>query len=72
MRIHETRQYDFSRAVDLGNTLAVLLSPRIAQRVFRLAPGNNLPANAQHRAVFDNAKVAKTLSAPWPGSSHRR
>ncbi len=56
VRIDEARQNNFARAVDLDNFLAILLQPRIAQGVFSRPDGNDLPAETQDSAVFDDAK----------------
>jgi hypothetical protein len=56
-------QNDLSRAIDLGNVLAILLQPGIAQRVFGRAHGNDLSAETQHRAVFDDAEFFEVGTA---------
>jgi len=59
VRIDKPRQDNFARAVDLGNFLAILLQPGIAQRIFRGADGDDLTAEAQDRAIFDDAEFGK-------------
>ena len=66
MRVHESGQDDLSGAIDLDNFFAILLDPRIAQRVFGLADGDNLSADAQHRAVFDDAEFSEIGAAAGP------
>ena len=53
VRIDKTRQDDATAAVDLDDFLAILLQPRIAQRVFGAADGNNLAADAENGSVIE-------------------
>src|SRR5579862_1624990 len=69
VRIHESRQHDLSRAIDLDNLPAVFFDPRIAQCVFGFAGGNNPSAHAQDRAVFDDAEFLQFRTAARTGIS---
>ena len=63
MRIDKTRQDDFARAVDLDKFLTVPLQPGIAQRVFGLSDGNDLPAEAENGAILDDAEFFEVGTA---------
>lgn len=67
MRIDESGQNDFARAIDLSNFLSILLQPRVAQRVFGRADRNDLPAKAQNRTVLDNVEFFEARAAAWSG-----
>jgi len=67
VRIDEAGKDDAVAAIDLGDALAVLLDPRVAQRVFRLADGDDLAAEAEDGGVFNNAKPGKGSAAPRAG-----
>ena len=63
VRIDEAGKDYFARAIDLGDFLAILLEPGIAQGVFGRADGNDLPAEAQDRAIFDDAEFFEVGAA---------
>ena len=67
MGINESGQDDFARAVDLGDFLAILLQPRIAQGVFGGADGNDLSAEAEHGGIFDDAELFEVGTASRTG-----
>ena len=67
MGIHEAGQDDFTGAVDLSDFLAVLLQPGIAQGVFGGADGNDLSAEAEDRAVFDDAEFVEVGTTAGAG-----
>ncbi len=71
MRIHKPGQDDFTRTVDFIELSAVLPDPQIADRIFRLAYGDNLPADTQNCAVLDDAEFQKRSSAPGARSLPR-
>ena len=65
--IDEAGQHDLAFAVDLDDCLAILLQPGIAEGVFAFADGDNLSAEAEHGAVFDDAKFFEFWPAPRAG-----
>ena len=67
VRIDEAREDDFARAVDLENFLAIFLQPGITQSVFGRADGNNLTAEAQDSAIFDDAELLEVGTAARAG-----
>lgn len=72
MRIDESGEDNFARAVDLKNSLAVLLQPGIAQGIFSCADRNDLAAEAEDGAVFDDAEFFKAGTAAWAGCAGGR
>jgi hypothetical protein len=54
--IYKSRENDFTRAVDLGDFLAILLQPGITEGVFGSADGNDFAPQGQNGSVFDDAK----------------
>ena len=71
MRIHKPGQDDFTRAVDFIELSAVLPDPPIAERIFRLAYGDNLPADTQNCAILDDAEFAKLVTPPGTAAPRR-
>src|SRR5580704_4401046 len=86
LKIHQTR-YDESRmsvgvnkpgqdhltfTVNLNDFLVILSDPEIAQSVFGLAHGNNLPADTKHSCIFDDAELDKFRTTAWSGVAGRR
>ena len=67
MGIDKSRKHYFAGAVDFQNFLAIVLQPLIAEGVFRLTHGDDFSANAQNRAIFDNAQFFQIGTAPWSG-----
>ena len=51
MRIDKSGQYDFAGTVDLGDLLAILPQPGIAQGILRGADRNDLAAETEDRAI---------------------
>jgi hypothetical protein len=74
--IDESRQNDFSRTIDLGDSilisLPIVLQPGIAQSILGAADGDDLAAYAEHRAVVDDPKVTQSGSATWARFSRCR
>ena len=56
MGIDESRQHNFARTIDLGDLLRFFFSQG-SRRASLVADRNDLPAKAQHGAVFDDAKL---------------
>jgi hypothetical protein len=63
VRIHKTRKHDLAATVDLDDFLAVFLQPGIPESVPGLADRNNLPAEAEHGGVLENAQIAELAPA---------
>jgi hypothetical protein len=72
VRIDETGEDDFARTVDLGDSLAILLQPGIAQGVFGRANRNDLPAEAQDSAIFDDAELFEIGTTARSGLTRSR
>ena len=72
MGIDEAGQNDFAGAVDLDDFLAILLQPGIAQGVFGRADGNDLPAEAEDSAIFDDAEFFEVGTAARAGLAGSR
>ena len=63
MGIDKTWKDDFAGAVNLANLPAVLLYPGVAQGVLGLADRDDLAADRENGAVFDQAEIAEVASA---------
>src|SRR5713101_7039269 len=63
--IDEPGQNNLTLTVNLDDSLAILLEPGIAQRVFGVADGNNLPADTKDGSVFYDAEFAEFRAAAW-------
>ena len=57
VRIDEPGQDDLAGAVDLGDAAAISLQPGIAEGVFRSSDRNDLAAQAEDCAIFDDRKI---------------
>ena len=64
MRIDEAGQDHASAAVDLRDSLAILLQPRIAQRIFCGANRDDLSPKTEHRSVLNDSEFGKGSAAP--------
>ena len=59
MRIDKAGEHDFVLAVDLNNFLAIFLQPGIAQCIFGRADGDDFPADAENRGIFDDTEIVR-------------
>ena len=72
MRIDESGENNFPFAVDFGDFLAVLLEPGIAEGAFDRTNRDNLPAEAENRAVLDDAEFFKVRATTRAGTGRWR
>ena len=63
MRVDKSGQNHFAGAVDLDDLAAISLEPSVAQRVLGGADGDDFSAQAQHRAVLNDAKLFQVRPA---------
>lgn len=61
--INKSRDYNFTGAIDLRELLSMFPDPGIAQRIFRCADRNDPAADAEHRAMAENAEFLQFRSA---------
>jgi hypothetical protein len=55
VRIDESGKHNLAFAIDFNDGRAILLQPRIAERIFAGTDGNNLSSQAEHGSVFNHA-----------------
>jgi hypothetical protein len=55
MRINESRDDNVTGAIDLGDLLAMLFDPGIAESGFGRADGDDLASDREDGCVFENA-----------------
>ena len=63
MRIDEPRQHNLPTAINFQKLFSILFEPRIAERFFCCADGNDLAASTKDRAVFDDGEFLQTSTA---------
>ena len=61
--IDEAGKHHASATINFSNLLAILPEPGIAKGVFRGANRDDLPGEAEHRSVLNNAEIGKKSAA---------
>jgi hypothetical protein len=72
VRVNEARQHHLAATIDLDNVLAIFLNPRIEEHILGPADRNNLSAQAQDSAIFNEAELAKLRPSLGTGFAGRR
>jgi len=63
MGIHKSGQNNSAAAINLSESTLVLLDPWIFQRIARFPCRNNLPGDAKHSCVGNNAQFSQGTTA---------